>query len=129
MVCAELERPDWLREFGCIVKNDFRIDKKAEKFLMDRSPQLQRVAEILAKIEPATNDHKFVKPIENLNIPGLLIRRQRDDRFFIDVLEETSRMSMCGNVKPFGLLQLKLNLIRATSKAEVVLVKMFSFHL
>lgn len=107
--CIEIEKPDWLKEFGIPLRTAFNADYPAKEFLIERAPNLQKVFDIITLEEWAADKVKLVKPIRDLNIPGILI--QLNEIYFIEVFEMTTVLSD-GNT-PFGMLELKLGLLKA----------------
>lgn len=106
--CIEIEEPAWCLEFKIENRNAFQPEYMAQDYLLEKAPNLMRVF----KLVQAKHNVKLVKPIRDLNIPGILMKVKGRSFIFIDVLEDTTVLS--DHQTPFGLLALKNALLRAS---------------
>lgn len=113
--CIEIEEPDWCLEFSIDNRRAFQPDYLAQEYLLEKAPNLMRVF----KLVQGKHDVKLVKPIRDLNIPGILLKIKEGSFKLIDVLEDTTVLS--DGQTPFGLLALKQTLLRA-SGCDTILV-------
>lgn len=122
--CVEVECPEWLGADTLLAhKHSAAIEPKrpARDYLLKKTPNLLHVQDLLRKSNPVSMNATLVQPIRDLNIPGLLVDGMTGapSTLMVEVAEEHTTLD--DGCTPFGLLALKMRLLRA-HQHRVVLV-------
>lgn len=128
--CIDIENPDLIKKSNLNLnqKNAINITDSAPKYLLPKlQTNLFNVYTILDDLKNQQNSQikecTYVRQIKDLNICGILIQLMNGTQINVEVLDDTNLLS--DGVTPFGLMELKLRLLKCNPNHNVIVVSVF----
>lgn len=120
LCCVQSEQPDWFEALPVDDRRDVCVARRpAKEYLLRNTPNLRHLRGVLQRRSLGeTANITLVQPIREINIAGLLLETEDNIRLFVEVPEEHTMLS--DGCTPFGVLALKLRLLRANGQLAVL---------